>query len=53
MRVEVISGEEESRLGYLAARALAGRTGGSILVFETGGGSSRFTFGHWERVNAA
>ena len=51
VRVEVISGEEESRLGYLAARALAGRTGGSILVFETGGGSSQFTFGHGDRVD--
>ena len=51
VRVEVISGEEESRLGYLAARSLAGRTGGSLVVFETGGGSSQFTFGRGDRVD--
>ena len=53
VRVEVISGEAESRLGYLAARSLADRTGGSLVVFETGGGSSQFTFGHGDRVERA
>jgi exopolyphosphatase/guanosine-5'-triphosphate,3'-diphosphate pyrophosphatase len=51
VRVEVISGEEEARLGYLAARSLAGRNGGLIAVFETGGGSSQFTFGHGDRID--
>ena len=51
VRVEVVSGEEESRLGYLAASSLAGPDGGSIVVFETGGGSSQFTFGHGNRVD--
>jgi exopolyphosphatase/guanosine-5'-triphosphate,3'-diphosphate pyrophosphatase len=44
--VEVISGEEESRLAYLATRAALGRRSGSLVVFDTGGGSSQFTFGH-------
>jgi exopolyphosphatase/guanosine-5'-triphosphate,3'-diphosphate pyrophosphatase len=49
--VEVISGDEESRLAYLAATAgLAGTTRGSSLVFDTGGGSSQFTFGHGAEV---
>jgi exopolyphosphatase/guanosine-5'-triphosphate,3'-diphosphate pyrophosphatase len=44
VRVEVISGDEESRLAYLAVSvALPAR--GSTLVFDTGGGSSQFTFG--------
>jgi exopolyphosphatase/guanosine-5'-triphosphate,3'-diphosphate pyrophosphatase len=44
--VQVISGEEESRLAYLAAVAGLGRSDGSAVVFDTGGGSSQFTFGH-------
>ncbi len=50
VRLEVVSGEEEGRLGYLAARSLAG-AGGSIVVFETGGGSSQFTFGRGDRID--
>ena len=42
--VETISGEEEARLAARAATAgLAGP--GSLVVFDTGGGSSQFTFG--------
>ena len=43
--IEVISGEEESRLAYLAVKAGVGARRGTIVVFETGGGSSQFTFG--------
>jgi exopolyphosphatase/guanosine-5'-triphosphate,3'-diphosphate pyrophosphatase len=51
LRVEVIAAEEETRLAYLAARAgLPGATG-SIVVFDTGGGSSQFTFGRGDRVD--
>lgn len=49
--VEVISGEEEARLAYLGARSGLGRTPGSLVVFDTGGGSSQFTFGHDARVD--
>jgi exopolyphosphatase / guanosine-5'-triphosphate,3'-diphosphate pyrophosphatase len=48
--VEVISGEEESRLAYLAVRAGLGATEGGLVVFDTGGGSSRFTFGRGPQV---
>jgi exopolyphosphatase/guanosine-5'-triphosphate,3'-diphosphate pyrophosphatase len=48
--VEVISGEEESRLAYLATRAGLGATQGSLAVFDTGGGSSQFTFGRGPQV---
>jgi exopolyphosphatase/guanosine-5'-triphosphate,3'-diphosphate pyrophosphatase len=46
VHIEVISGEEESRLAYLAAKAGLGLNQGSLVVFDTGGGSSQFTFGH-------
>jgi exopolyphosphatase/guanosine-5'-triphosphate,3'-diphosphate pyrophosphatase len=50
IEVEVISGAEEARLSYLAASGL-GRRDGSLVVFETGGGSTQFTFGHRDRVD--
>jgi exopolyphosphatase/guanosine-5'-triphosphate,3'-diphosphate pyrophosphatase len=49
VEVEVISGEEESRLAYLAATSALG-TRGSRVVFDTGGGSSQFTFGNGDLV---
>jgi exopolyphosphatase/guanosine-5'-triphosphate,3'-diphosphate pyrophosphatase len=45
IRVEVISGEDEARLAYLAARSSLGLAEGSMVVFDTGGGSTQFTFG--------
>jgi exopolyphosphatase/guanosine-5'-triphosphate,3'-diphosphate pyrophosphatase len=48
--IEVISGEVEARLAYLAARAGLELGEGSLAVFDTGGGSSQFTFGHGLRV---
>lgn len=49
VRIEVISGEDEARLAYRAAiAALPGE--GARVVFDTGGGSSQFTFGHGARV---
>jgi exopolyphosphatase / guanosine-5'-triphosphate,3'-diphosphate pyrophosphatase len=50
LTVEVISGEEESRLAYLAVQAGLGAPEGSLVVFDTGGGSSQFTFGHGPQV---
>jgi exopolyphosphatase/guanosine-5'-triphosphate,3'-diphosphate pyrophosphatase len=46
VHIEVISGEEEGRLAYVAAKAGLGLNKGSLVVFDTGGGSSQFTFGH-------
>jgi exopolyphosphatase / guanosine-5'-triphosphate,3'-diphosphate pyrophosphatase len=51
VEVEVISGEEESRLAYLAVKAGVGLGDGSLVVFDTGGGSSQFTFGQGDRVD--
>ena len=51
LHVEVISGEEEGRLAYVAARSGLGLASGSLVVFDTGGGSSQFTFGTDARVD--
>ncbi len=45
VRVDVIPGDEEGRLAYLAVRAGLGTVNGSLVIFDTGGGSSQFTFG--------
>jgi exopolyphosphatase/guanosine-5'-triphosphate,3'-diphosphate pyrophosphatase len=51
IEVEVIPGEEESRLAYLATVEGLGQAVGPIVVFDTGGGSSQFTFGNGARVD--
>jgi exopolyphosphatase / guanosine-5'-triphosphate,3'-diphosphate pyrophosphatase len=52
LAIEVISGDEECRIAYLAARSAAGLKSGSLVVFDTGGGSSQFTFGEGDRVKS-
>ena len=49
--VEVIPGDEEARLAYLAVQAELGLGDAPIVVFDTGGGSSQFTFGHGSTVD--
>ena len=51
VRIEVISGDEEGRLAYVAATSGLGLSAGSLVVFDTGGGSSQFTFGHGSSVD--
>jgi exopolyphosphatase/guanosine-5'-triphosphate,3'-diphosphate pyrophosphatase len=51
VHVEVIPPEQEARLAYLAARAGLELEPGSLVVFDTGGGSSQFTFGDGDRVD--
>jgi exopolyphosphatase/guanosine-5'-triphosphate,3'-diphosphate pyrophosphatase len=48
--VEVIPGEEEARLAYLATSSGLDIGAGTVVVFDTGGGSSQFTIGHGRRV---
>lgn len=43
--VEVISGPEEARLAYLAATSALATIAGELAVFDSGGGSTQFTFG--------
>jgi exopolyphosphatase/guanosine-5'-triphosphate,3'-diphosphate pyrophosphatase len=49
--IEVIPGDEESRLAYQGVRAGTDLASGSLVVFDTGGGSSQFTFGSDGRVD--
>ena len=51
LALEVISGEEEGRLAYLAVAAGVGLGDGAVVAFDTGGGSSQFTFGHGSSVD--
>lgn len=49
--VEQLSEIEESRLGYLAVTSAFGGATGSLVVFDTGGGSTEFTFGRGSDVD--
>jgi exopolyphosphatase / guanosine-5'-triphosphate,3'-diphosphate pyrophosphatase len=48
--IEVISGEQEARLAYVAATSELEVGQGALAVFDTGGGSTEFTFGRHGRV---
>ncbi len=50
VRIEVIPGEEEGRLAYLAVKSGLGLEKGSLAIFDTGGGSTQFTFGRGSAV---
>jgi exopolyphosphatase/guanosine-5'-triphosphate,3'-diphosphate pyrophosphatase len=45
VEVEVIPGDEEGRLAYQAVQSSLATTAHALVVFDTGGGSSQFTFG--------
>jgi exopolyphosphatase/guanosine-5'-triphosphate,3'-diphosphate pyrophosphatase len=50
VEVEVIPGDEEARLAYLATASELEVGDGTIVVFDTGGGSSQFTIGRGTHV---
>ena len=51
VEIEVISGEEEGQLAYLAATTSLPVAQGRLVVFDSGGGSTQFTFGHGSQVD--
>ena len=51
VRIDVISGEEEARLAYLAAMTALPAAHGELVVFDSGGGSTQFTFGRATHVD--
>jgi exopolyphosphatase/guanosine-5'-triphosphate,3'-diphosphate pyrophosphatase len=51
VEIEVISGDEEARLAYTAVMAALPQVPGALVVFETGGGSSQFTFGRATEID--
>ncbi len=51
LRIEVVGGEEESRLAFLGVMPDLDIGDGALVVFDTGGGSTQFTFGHAGQVD--
>jgi len=51
VKIEVIPGDEEGRLAYIAVKSGLGLSEGTLTIFDTGGGSSQFTFGHGSSVD--
>jgi exopolyphosphatase/guanosine-5'-triphosphate,3'-diphosphate pyrophosphatase len=49
--IEVLPGDEEARLAYVGVTSGIGAAEGTRVVFDTGGGSSQFTFGTGSRVD--
>ncbi|MFJ6836035.1 Ppx/GppA phosphatase family protein [Streptomyces sp. NPDC091209] len=52
-RLRVLSGEEEARLAYVAARHWAGARAGSLLVLDIGGGTVEIASGTSEQPRTA
>ncbi len=50
VEVEVIAGDEEARLAYLGATSGLALPPGTLVVFDSGGGSSQFSFGRPGKV---
>jgi exopolyphosphatase/guanosine-5'-triphosphate,3'-diphosphate pyrophosphatase len=50
IEIEVIPGEEEARMAFVAATGILRVAAGGLVVFDTGGGSSQFTFGEAGRI---
>ena len=48
--VEIISGEEEARLSYLAVLSALPDTKEDVVIFDTGGGSTEFIYGRGREV---
>lgn len=51
LQLEVLTGSEEARLAYLATIRSLAPAAATIVVFDTGGGSSQFTFGHGASID--
>jgi len=48
--IQVIPGEEEARLSYMAVLSTVGSGVGNVVVFDTGGGSTEFIFGQGKDI---
>ena len=51
VQIEVIPGEEEARLAYIAVVSRLDLGSGSLVIFDTGGGSTQFTIGRGTQVD--
>ena len=50
LTIEVIPGEEEARLSYLAVKSGIGLSEGRLVIFDVGGGSTEFIFAKGEHI---
>ena len=50
VEVQIIPGEEEARLSYLAILSGMPVQDGDLVVFDTGGGSTEFIYGHGKEL---
>lgn len=50
VEVQVIPGEEEARLSYLAVLSALPMPDGDLVIFDTGGGSTEFVFGRGKEI---
>jgi exopolyphosphatase / guanosine-5'-triphosphate,3'-diphosphate pyrophosphatase len=50
LRIQVLSGEEEARLAFLAASSQLPRSGEPVVVFDVGGGSTEFIHGRGAHI---
>ena len=50
LSIEVIPGEEEARLVFLAVKSRIGLSEGRFVIFDVGGGSTEFVFARGEHI---
>ena len=50
LSIDVISGEEEAQLSFLAVAKDLQKTGGSLMVVDIGGGSTEFILGRHDQI---
>jgi exopolyphosphatase/guanosine-5'-triphosphate,3'-diphosphate pyrophosphatase len=50
LEIEVIDGQTEARLAYLAVKAGLGLAPGNLMLFDVGGGSTEFIIGRGEQI---
>ncbi|OQX89021.1 phosphatase [candidate division KSB1 bacterium 4484_87] len=48
--IEILPGEEEARLSYIAVKSGVGLAEGQLVIFDTGGGSTEFIFGKGDEI---
>jgi exopolyphosphatase/guanosine-5'-triphosphate,3'-diphosphate pyrophosphatase len=51
VHIDILPGDEEARIAYVAVKAALGMTRGTLAVFDTGGGSTQVTLGTDDRID--
>jgi exopolyphosphatase/guanosine-5'-triphosphate,3'-diphosphate pyrophosphatase len=53
LQIEIINGQEEARLSYLAVLSWLHEPAGTLAIFDVGGGSTEFVFGQGREITAS